>query len=201
MKVESKEIMKKVQEGGIKAKLIIEIVGKPKEYVEETIKKTLEKLKDEKKSNVLSEKTHETKEVQESVFSTFAEVELVTETFQRFLDICYEYAPSSIEILEPEKYPMKTKDMEGILNDLILRVHGVTGQLREALARIGILDSNFMNLMKRMVISLIEDSPKKISHIADKMGLPEDKTKMFLENFEKENVVKIEKDLCKLVKK
>lgn len=199
--MEAQEIGKKIQEGGVKSKLIIEIVGKPKEYVEDTIKKNIEKLKTEKKAHLVSEKIHEVKELQDSIFSTFAEVEIVVETFQRFLDICYEYAPSSIEVLEPERYPMKTKDIEGILNDLISRSHNATAQLREAVAKISILDQNFMNLMKRMIVSLVEDSPKKISHIADKTGLSEDKAKQFLEIFEEDKIIKIEKNECMLIKK
>jgi len=199
--VEQKEIAKKIQEGGVRAKLIIEIVGKPKEHIEETIKQISEKLKEEKKITKLNEKIHETKELQEKIFSTFAEVEIAFDTFQKFLDICYEYAPSSIEMLEPEKYTMKTKEIVGLLNDLISRAHNVTAQLREALAKIGILDNNFINLMKRMVVLMVESGPQKISYVSEKLGIPEDKAREFLKLFEKDGVIKVSGDSCELVKK
>jgi len=66
--VEQKEVVKRIQEGGIRAKLIIEIVGKPKEHIEETIKQISEKLKEEKKIKKLNEKINETKELKEKIF-------------------------------------------------------------------------------------------------------------------------------------
>jgi len=96
---------------------------------------------------------------------------------------------------------MKTKEMEGLLNDLISRAHNVTAQLREALAKIGILDNNFINLMKRMVVLMVESGPQKISYVSEKLGIPEDKAREFLKLFEKDGVIKVSGDSCELVKK
>ena len=196
--MEQKEISRKVNDGGILGSLILEVVGKPKEYVDQTIDKILTKLKGEAKVTIVKTNKQETKELEGKIFSGFIEVEVVTETFQKFLDVCYEYGPTSIEIMEPQKYEMDTKSISGVLNDVVTRAHSSTAHLREALAKIDILDRNAINLMKRGVLVIVEKEPQEINYIAEKLGLAKDKAEEFLKMFEKEGLIKLENTKCSI---
>ena len=42
---------------------------------------------------------------------------------QDVIDFCFDYLPSSVEILEPEYINEKSIDLAGVLNDLMLKLH------------------------------------------------------------------------------
>ena len=57
------------------------------------------------------------------MFATFAELELDLPGLQDVIDFCFDYLPSSVEILEPEYINEKSNDLAGVLNDLMLKLH------------------------------------------------------------------------------
>ena len=103
----------------MKTKLIIEIAGSPKKYIEDVIKGIVEKIKKEKK--VLRYKIFEAQE-KENMFFTFTEMEINFDNFEELTGFCLDYFPSSIEILE-EKIDIKREELENTLNDLLAKLH------------------------------------------------------------------------------
>ena len=87
------------------ARAIVEIAGKPKDYIEKAMKLVMERLKSEKGIKVLKIKLHEAKE-NSGVFNTFADIELEFRDFDALLLFCFEYMPSSIEFTDPEEITM-----------------------------------------------------------------------------------------------
>src|SRR3989344_5020599 len=83
----------------IKFRTIIEVVGYPEDYIIEETKK-LDKM-----------------------FSTFAEIEIESQKLQDVLEFCFDYLPSSVEIIEPENINEKSTELAGFLNDLMLKLH------------------------------------------------------------------------------
>ncbi|MBU2634295.1 MAG: hypothetical protein KJ674_03550, partial [Nanoarchaeota archaeon] len=104
----------------IKTRLIVEIAGFPKEHIEETMKRVMEKIKAEKK--VLKYNIYEA-EQKDKLFSTFAEVEIEFPNLDELSGFCFDYMPSSIEILSEEKLNMVPKEYENILNDILAKLH------------------------------------------------------------------------------
>ena len=72
--MEQREINEYLEKGYIHVRAIVEVVGKPKEYVEDAINKHLEKIR--KKFIIIFEDTAKASE-EESFFSTFSEIELL----------------------------------------------------------------------------------------------------------------------------
>lgn len=108
---------------GIRIKIILEMVGGPKDYLESALKSLIAKLKEHYK--VVDEKVHEAIETKEpkGLWSTFAEVELLLEGIDSLVSLCFDYMPSSIDILEPLNFNVKAKDLMDMLNDLTARLH------------------------------------------------------------------------------
>ena len=104
----------------LNVRFIIEIAGYPKEHIEETMKGVVEKLKKEKK--VVNFKIFEA-EQKEKLFSTFSEIEIDVEDFDELMGICFDYMPSSVEILKPDKFNLESKDFENFINDLLAKLH------------------------------------------------------------------------------
>lgn len=113
----------------IKIKTIIEIIGTPKEHVEETIQKVLNLMKESKKFILENHELAEPQQIKSgmeklpNVWSTFGEFEIQFSNLDSITDFCFEFMPSSIEIMEPENIKLNSKELEGSLNDVIAKLH------------------------------------------------------------------------------
>jgi len=108
----------------VQAVLILEILGRPAEYIKKTLSEIVDKLKEEKDVSVINKKIAEPKPVegQENLFTSFAEIEL--ETFlEKLMAICFAYMPSHIEIVKPEELKISNAGLNSFLNELISRLH------------------------------------------------------------------------------
>ena len=107
----------------IKVRVIIEILGSPKKHVEETINKVVKKIETEETDiKLLNGKSYEATEVK-GLWSTFAELELEFNKLYDLIGFSFDYMPSVIEILEPEKMNIEMGDVNELLNDLLAKLH------------------------------------------------------------------------------
>lgn len=111
-----------MNEEKIVVRVVIEILGAPKEHVEKTLKLVMDKVKEQKYIKLLKEKVFETKKVKQ-FWSTFVEMEMAMEDVNNLINFCFDFMPSSVEILEPEKFSVKVNYLNDLLNDLLARLH------------------------------------------------------------------------------
>lgn len=112
-----------LMEQKIVARIIVEVMGSPKDYVEETLKAVIAKLKEEKGIRLHNSKTYETEQLENKFWSTFAEIELDTVNLKRFIGLCIDYLPSSVEILEPAGMDIDLSEISNITNDMLAKLH------------------------------------------------------------------------------
>ena len=115
------------------AKIVIEILGTPKEHVENTMKMIVEKLKNEEDVKLLRETTYKAEQL-EKMWSTFSDLEIEVEDISKLIGISFDYMPSSIEILEPPKMNIETIKITDLLNDLLAKLHKADMLLKNAIA-------------------------------------------------------------------
>jgi len=108
------------EEQKIKIKAVVEIAGSPKEHVEETMKKVLEKVKEN--FDVTNEILYDAEKVNE-FWSTFVDIEIEMKDMDKLLEFSFDFMPSSIEILEPSKFNINSSEIEDMLNDLLAKLH------------------------------------------------------------------------------
>jgi len=106
----------------IKIRTIIEVVGFPEDHIKDAIIKIVDNIKEKKHIKIVNMYIEETKKL-DKMFATFAELELDMPGLQDVIDFCFDYLPSSVEILEPEYINEKSIDLAGVLNDLMLKLH------------------------------------------------------------------------------
>ena len=102
--------------------IILEIAGRPADYIRKAMRLVIKSLSMEKGVEVLSKKTGKIKKT-DTLFSTFSEVELLVDSLPRLVGIIYGYTPSSIEILEPSSLELNLNDANNLLNDLASKIH------------------------------------------------------------------------------
>lgn len=104
-------------------KAIIEIVGSPKEHVEKTINLVIEKIKERCNDiEILNHKIAEAKQIKQ-FWSSFIEADLKFGKFDALLGFCFDFMPSSVELISPDKMEFGTMDFNNFLNDILSRIH------------------------------------------------------------------------------
>ncbi|MBI5797483.1 hypothetical protein HZA98_01105 [Candidatus Woesearchaeota archaeon] len=107
----------------IVARITIEVLGSPKDHVEKALNAAIEKIKEEKNIRVANVESYESKEMDNKLWSTFADIEFETEDLKRILNICFDYMPSTLEILEPAGVELDCNDLADTLNDFLTMLH------------------------------------------------------------------------------
>ncbi|MEK6863915.1 MAG: hypothetical protein AABX27_01370 [Nanoarchaeota archaeon] len=108
----------------IVTRIVVEIMGAPKNHVEDTMKMVVEKFKAEQGLKVIKEKTAECKETENKLWATFSEIEFETDDIQKIAGICFDYMPSSVEILEPAGLDMDMTALADMFNEVLAKLHG-----------------------------------------------------------------------------
>ena len=112
--------MEEISRKKLVARVIVEVAGFPKEHIELVIKQLVSKIKTEEE--VLRSDIFEIKKINE-FWSTFTEIELVFTDLDRLSKFCFEYMPSSIEVIEPDRFSLDAKDFEDVYNDILGKLH------------------------------------------------------------------------------
>src|SRR3989344_8254998 len=108
-------------ENGIRALMVIEILGRPVEYILESMESIVSKIGGEKGARIITKKVHEAKAVEKAgnLFTTFAEIEFETENIETLFRIILIYNPSHIDIINPEQLVLKNTSLNLIANEII----------------------------------------------------------------------------------
>ena len=108
----------------LKARAVIEILGSPEEHVQKTMQMILDKTKQYPNATITSEKLFPAEKMSDKkLWSTFAELEMEAKTIQTLMGFCFDFMPSSLEILEPEEMSLQHHTISDFLNDLLARLH------------------------------------------------------------------------------
>ena len=118
---------------------IIEVLGFPEEHVREVTEKVIENLKKEEGINIIKEQINKTEKVKEKFFSCFVEVEMKIHDFNKLIGFCYNYMPSSLEILDAEKLTIPVRELTFGLNEMLDKFH-----------QYNILTTNLTNKLKQL---------------------------------------------------
>jgi len=157
----------------IQFKAISELIGSPKEHIDKTLKLYLENLKKNEKFKFIEVKFYEA-ELQEKtgLYSAFAEMEMVAKNMTDLVGFCFDYMPSSIEVIKPEEFKIKSPMMSGIFNDLQDRLHKVEMHSKNMTAKEQVIKKQFLKVIRYVIHyhmeqdkSLTEEDISKITGI------------------------------------
>ena len=106
--------------------LIIDVMGAPKEYLNETLKNIIESIKKEKGVKILESHINEPKEIEEKkgFFTNFSEIEVETDSISTLSLLMFRYMPAHLEVIYPEDIVLKNHVLNDVMNELVRRLHG-----------------------------------------------------------------------------
>ncbi len=185
------EVKKKSFEGPeiIRAKVIVEVAGFPKEHVEETLKGYVEKIKQDKNLEILNVDIAPA-EQRDKFFATFAEIEMKTTNIHIMLNFCFDYMPASIEIIEPEMIQIKPNQLSAWLNDLQMKLHNLDMYVKTVGAENETLRENSSLVLRNNILLSLKDSEKTLEIISKNIGIAPEKTEQFLEKMVEQGYLK-----------
>lgn len=194
------EKSEKLEEGKILCRVIIEMLGKPKEYIVDTLKGYIEQIKQNKEVEVLKTEFSKAKK-QDDLFSIFVDIEAWFKNPSTIINFCFDYMPSSIEIVEPEKLTYTSNSLSNLFNDLQAKLHTIDMMLKNTVQENKILRKNAGALLRNNIILTLREKSKKIEDISKGTGIPVDQLKPFLDKTVKEGHIKEKKGVYSAVKK
>ena len=111
---------------GIRAVLILEILGRPANYLVETLKKIEEEIGKEKGVHIKDSKINEPIELenQKDFYSSFGEIEILVENISILAMLMFKYMPAHIEIISPESIVLTNHGWGDILTEITRKLHG-----------------------------------------------------------------------------
>ncbi len=136
---------------GIKATMIIEIIGRPPEHLTKTLKNMIKEMGKEKGIKITGEKTKDPvlMKDQKDFYTSFAEVEVELETVMDIAKIMFKYMPAHIEILSPERLQISNNDLNEVFNEIARRLHGYDEVARVIQAEKTILENKLRDLLEK----------------------------------------------------
>ena len=143
----------------LKARMIIEILGTPENYVNETLALIGEKFgQGLEEIKVTDIKVKEAQKVQaknsENFYSGFLEIDASFADLYVLFGVIFDYLPSSVEIYEPQEFTDSIGSVMDVINDLIARLHQYDSALKTEKAR--------NMLLARELMKFKEAKPAKV---------------------------------------
>jgi hypothetical protein len=178
VKTQEKRVLKRplkdvLDDGGVLARFIIELQGGPREHIVSTMKMVVVSLKDSE--NVISVVENEVIEMpdQKEIFSTFSEFEIVFDDLQELIGFCFDYAPTSVEIIEPEKFLFEANVITDILNDFVSKIHQNAKSVRDINMQNKILQYNASAFLRNLLIIAMAQKDRPLDELSKITGVKE----------------------------
>ena len=181
----------------IRCRAIIEVLGKPKEHVEKSIKEYVEHIKKDSELVVLNEDYSEVKE-QGNLWSQFVELELVIKGTFKLIAFCFDYMPSSIEVLKPDHLIMTNPELSNFLNDLQARLHSVDMTVKKLKAENDFLKLNMNAILHNAILVCLNGRKFNMEQLSKITGVEKKELEIFVEKLVNDNKIKKENDMYSL---
>lgn len=187
------EIYEKLERGAVRTIITLEVVGKPKKYVEDSLKQYVENLKKDARITFIKEHFEEAVE-EDKMWSAFSEIEVVVNELSTLVWICINFSPASIEIVEPGEKTLSAAEITAWINDLLSKLHEVSAVHREILQKNAKLNESLNALIKNAIVTSLESRALTAQDIAKKVGIHHKQLEPFFTNLVENKRIKYEGD-------
>lgn len=161
---------------------VIEVLGKPPEHVEKSLKEYVENIKKSKNYEVSKEKYAQIqKQEEQELWSNFAELEIKTGKVEHLTSFCFEYMPSMIEVLEPEEISWSEQEFSVFLNDLQSRLHQIDLIAKQVKVENDQLKRNQAGLLRNYIQVLLSHNNLTSEQLSQLIGVNKDKLEDYLD--------------------
>jgi hypothetical protein len=110
----------------VNAIMVIEILGRPPEYLIETLENLIKTMSEEQGVTLKEKKIREPIPLKEnpSLYSSFAELNVDVEEMLYLALLVFKYMPAHVEVISPQNFNFSNLNFNDMLNELARRLHG-----------------------------------------------------------------------------
>ncbi|MFW5746377.1 MAG: hypothetical protein ACOCWQ_02375 [Nanoarchaeota archaeon] len=178
--MDSQEIKEKREEGYLTARVILELVGKPKEHITKTLKGYIKKIEEDERYILMDKTVKRPKKTEQSMYSVFAELQIMVKDLRTVFDFSMDYMPASIEVEHPEKITLDMHTASDIANDFVGKLHHVDLGVKGVAQKNRILSQSVGILIQNAILILLNLGAKSKKEIAQYIGVQEEQLPVFL---------------------
>jgi hypothetical protein len=115
-----------METSGIRATLILEVIGRPPEHLTATLENMIKKIGDEDGVTIENQKINKPVLMKDhkDFYTTFAELEVVVENISILNVLMFKYMPAHMEIISPELIALSNNGWNDIFNETLRKLHG-----------------------------------------------------------------------------
>ena len=193
--------------GWLKCHAVIELMGKPKEHIEQTMKKYVEQIKQEKNLSVLDVDIADAQKFDtnapqegmiEELWPTFADVRLLADNPVTLTSFCLTYMPASIEIIEPAELKINREDISYFFNDLQSRLHQLDMAAKKVKTEVVFLRKNMNKLLTNYVLILLKGQELTAEQLSKAIGLQQGVLEEFLDSLVDQKKIQMDGEKYKI---
>lgn len=161
---------------------VLELLGKPQEHIEASMKEYIQKLKQDKRFKVQHEQLADVKKQEDQdLWATFAELEVKTEELQNLTIFCLDYMPSLLEIVEPAQITLTDIQLSEFLNDLQTKLHQIDLLAKHVKVENDHLKRNLGGLLNNYIQILLKQANLGSEQLSKLTGVPQDQLEDYLD--------------------
>ena len=199
-KMEEMDDSDRLDQGQYKVRIVIELLGQPKDLMQKTFDMLMTQLKTDTHHYLLSDKRAPFK-AQGKLWSTFTEAELWVKDFRALAALLFEYLPSSVEIAQPSSVNLKAPQITNFLNDLQTRLHEQDMKVKNLAAEVQVLKKQGGGMLFNLIVLSLKEAPKNIEELAKSIGATTKDLKPYLKKLTETKSLKKEGDTYSLGRK
>ncbi len=195
--MEDQERQEYIDDGWIQAIVIFEVVGNPQRHVVQSLDSYLENVETSDDIRILSKDREPPEEIDDGMYSTLAEVELLADGLETITWLCFNFSPASIEIREPVHFQFHASKVQDWINDFLAKLHEVGKVSKQVKSNNKLLTKNMQRLIKNGIIICINNGMDTPKEIEENLGIEYERLKPFFEALVEEGKIELHEDRYK----
>ena len=189
--MDEKQAEEYVKKGYMYLSVMFEIVGSPKEHVKNALDTVVKKVKENEKIEWVGHEIGEPEEAQGGMWGSFCDAEILVKDIETISWLAFNFAPASIEIIEPAELKLKDKEMSDFFGDMLSQVHAVNTSLINERSSNKALQRNINAVVRNAILVSLIQEPKTSEEISKLIGIQEENLKPVFEAMVKEDKLEL----------
>ncbi|MFA5141372.1 MAG: hypothetical protein WC471_00170 [Candidatus Woesearchaeota archaeon] len=190
--MDNNEIQEYIGKGYLHARVIIEIIGTPKEHVEKTLHDYVDAICKSDSIKVIEKEFASAEKQEQEMWSTFVELEFMIKGVSKLIGFCFDYMPASIEILGPEHIVFSHRLTTEIVNDLQAKLHKMDAILKNIDMENKFLKKNMHYTVLNLIAVALHGRKLSDEELSKITGIPPEGLNPFLDILINEKKIKKE---------
>mgnify|MGYP003344440752 CR=1 FL=1 len=133
-------------------------------------------------------------------FSIFVDLEMVAKGIPSIIGFCFDYMPSSLEVVKPQEFHLQNKVISDMLNDLQAKLHKVDMIVKQLRNEGDFVKRNLNTALKNNITIVLKMKDRTKDELTRMTGMPLSELNKFLDQMVKDNEIIFEGKVYKSLK-